>query len=209
LTVNARQKGGDPSANPQLRILIEKARSLNMPNENIERAVKKGTGELEGAKMEEMLIEAYGPGGIALLVEAVSDNKNRTLSEVRFLIGEKGGKVAEPGSVNWMFERKGALAADASGKNKEETELLAIDCGAEDFAWQDENFLQVFTAPDKLDEVKNKLEQAGLKIDSFSLDWKPRNEMEVADEKTKGQIERLMEALEDNDDVSEIYSNLK
>ncbi|MDD5589573.1 MAG: YebC/PmpR family DNA-binding transcriptional regulator [Candidatus Portnoybacteria bacterium] len=211
ITVAARQKGGAQATNSQLRIIVEKAKSLNMPGENIERAIKKGTGELEGAKMEEILIEAYGPGGIALLIEAISDNKNRTLSEVRFLVNEKGGKIAEPGSVNWLFERKGALVVNLieAQTKKDDIELSTIDCGAEDLNWQDENSLEIYTAPEKLDEVKNKLERNGLKISSFSLEWKPKNQIEIVDEKTHGQIERLMDALEENDDVSEIYSNLK
>ncbi len=211
ITVAARQKGGDQSTNPQLKMLVEKARSFNMPNENIERAIKKGTGELEGVKIEELTIEAYGPAGIALIIDAITDNKNRTLAEIKFLLGQHGGKVAEGGGVNWLFERKGALIinAAAAGMSKDDIELLVIDSGAQDLKWQTEDLLEIFTRVEDLDKVRKVLETKNIKPESISLDWVPKNEIEAPDEKTKHQVERLFEALEENDDVNEIYSNLK
>lgn len=211
LTVAARQKGGDLNTNPQLRMLVEKARSFNMPSENIERAIKKGTGELEGMRMEEFTIEAYGPGGAALIIEGITDNKNRTVSEIKYIISQHEGKMAELGSVAWLFEKKGTIVISAATNpvQKEELELLAIDAGADDLKWQSDEFLEIFTRPDELEKVKKQIEAKGIKIDSFSIDWVPKNETEIADEKSKKQIEKLFGALEENDDVSEIYSNLK
>ncbi len=211
ITVAAKQKGGNPNDNPQLRMIMDKARSFNMPTENIERAIKKGSGELEGAKMEEFMIEAYGPGGIAILVEGITDNKNRTISELKYLIGQHNGKMAEVGSVSWMFEKKGAIILNLTTNNmsKENLELIAIDCEADDLKWQTDELLEILTSMEHLETVKKALEQKGLKIDLSSLDWVPKTKIEVSDQKTKEQIEKLFEALEENDDVSEIYSNLK
>jgi len=211
ITVAAKQKGGNPNDNPQLRMIMDKARSFNMPTENIERAIKKGSGELEGAKMEEFLLEAYGPGGIAILVEGITDNKNRTISELKYLTSQHNGKMAEIGSVSWMFEKKGAIILNltANNMNKENLELLAIDCGADDLKWQTDELLEILTSMEHLETVKKTLEQKGLKIDSSSLDWMPKTEIEISGQKTKEQIEKLFEALGENDDVNEIYSNLK
>lgn len=210
ISVASRQKGPDINANPQLRMIVEKARSFNMPSENIERAIKKGVGALEGTKMEEFMMEAYGPGGIAILTEGVTDNKNRTISELKYLISQHNGKVAQIGSVSWLFEKKGSIAINSVANNlsREQLELEAIDSGADDLKWQTDELLEIFTALENLDPVKKALEQKGLKIESFSLDWVPKNEIEIADAKTKEQIEKLFEALEEHDDVSEIYSNL-
>jgi len=211
ISVAARQKGGDINANPQLRMAVDKARSFNMPAENIERAIKKGSGELEGIKMEEFMMEAYGPGGIAVLIEGITDNKNRTISELKYLLGQHHGKMAEIGSVSWMFEKKGTIAINSTTNNlsKDDLELAAIDCGADDIKWQLDELLEILTPMDHLETAKKALEQKGLKIDSSSLDWVPKTEIEVSDQKTKEQIEKLFEVLGENDDVSEIYSNLK
>lgn len=211
ISVAARQKGGDPENNPQLRLAVEKARTFNMPNENIERAIKKGSGELEGAKMEELTIEAYGPEGIALIIEALSDNKNRTLSEIKYLLSQNNGKMAESGSVNWLFERKGIMMINAtgSGQSKEGLELLVIDAGAQDLKWQNDELLEVYTKAEELEKVKKEIESKNIKTESASLDWVPKNEIEIEELKIKEQIEKLFEALEEHDDVNEIYSNLK
>lgn len=211
ISVSARQKGGAPATNPQLRLAIEKARSFNMPGENIEKAIKKGTGELEGAKMEEMLIEAYGPGGIALMIEAITDNKNRTVSEIKYLLSQHNGKMAEAGSVNWMFERKGTLIINAAAalKNKEELELLVIDCGAQDLKWQDEQLLEIYTKTDELEKTKKELESKNIPMESTSLDWVPKNEIKLIDRKTKEAAERLLQALDEHQDIQEIYSNYR
>ncbi len=210
ISVAARQKGGDLDTNPQLRMIVDKARSFNMPAEGIEPAIKKATGELEGVKMEEFMMEAYGPGGIAILTEGITDNKNRTISELKYLIGQHNGKMAEVGSVSWMFEKKGTIIINltANNLNKDEIELTSIDCGADDLKWQTGELLEIFTSMENLEAVKKTIEQKGIKIESSSLDWTPKTEIEVSDQKTKEQIEKLFEALEENDDVNEIYSNL-
>lgn len=211
ISVAARQKGSDQGTNPQLRMTVEKARAFNMPAENIERAIKKGAGELEGTKMEEFTMEGYGPGGVALVIEGITDNKNRIVSELKYLLGQYGGKMAEMGSVLWLFEKKGTIVINSANNNieKENLELLAIDCGAQDLKWQTQEFLEIFTGVESLDQVKKALEQKNIKIESASLDWVPKNETEIIDTKTKERLEKLFEALQDHDDVNETYSNLK
>ncbi len=211
ITIAARQ-GGDPEFNAKLRIVIEKARDLRMPTENIERAIKRGTGELEGKKLEEVLFEAYGPGGIVIMVEGITDNKKRALSEVRRILSENGGKLVGEGAVKWMFERKGCITVNvkcqmSNVKTKEDLELLAIGAGAEDLYWHND-LLDVYTKPEALDRVKGALEEKGIKMDSVSLDWVAKESIEV-DEKTKDACQKLFEALDENDAVQEIYSNLK
>jgi YebC/PmpR family DNA-binding regulatory protein len=211
ISVVARQKGGDPATNPQLRLIMEKARSFNMPNENIERAIKKGTGELEGVRMEELTIEAYGPGGTALIIEALTDNKNRTVSEIKYLLGQHSGKMAEAGSVLWLFERKGAIVINSSSTDigKEDLELLVIDCGAQDLRWQTQELLEIYTKIEDLEKVKKALEAKNIKLESVSLDWIPKNEVAIQDSKTKESLQKLLEALDEHQDIQEIYSNSK
>lgn len=211
IAVAARAKGGDPQTNPQLRLAIEKARAFNMPSENIERAIKRGTGDIEGVKMEEFTIEAYGPSGIALIIEGITDNKNRTVSEIKYLLGQHDGKMAEQGSVSWLFEKKGALVVGltANQLDKENLELLAIDSGAQDLKWQTDELLEIYTKLENWEAVKKQLESENIKIESASLDWVPNREIQITDPKTKERLKKLFEALEENDDVNEIYSNLK
>jgi len=213
ISIAAKENGGDPETNPKLRMAIEKARSFNMPSDNIERAIKRGTGELEGATLEEFLYEAYGPAGTALIIEGVTDNKNRTLSEIKHILDANGGKLAQGGSVQWLFERRGVILINPASqtqnqKSKEELELLAIDSGAEDIYWH-ENTLDVYTKIDDLESVKKKFEDQNMIIESASLDWVAKNPIEINDDKTRGELNRLFEALDENDDVQEIYSNLK
>lgn len=207
----AARNGGNPDFNPKLRVAIEKAKEAKMPMENIERAIKRGTGELAGEKIEEVLYEAYAPGGVAILIEGITDNKNRTLNEIKNILQRFGGKLVSEGSVKWMFERKGLIIIDLQKqdkiKNKEELEFLIIESGAEDFFWK-ENLIYVYTKLENLDEIRKKLELTGVKIDSFSLDWVSKETIEI-DEKTKKECERLFEALSENEAVQEIYSNLK
>jgi YebC/PmpR family DNA-binding regulatory protein len=209
ISVLARQKGGDPDKNPQLRLTIEKARSFNMPNENIERAVKKGLGELEGVRIEELTIEAYGPAGTALIIEALTDNRNRTVSEIKYLLGQHNGKMAEAGSVLWLFERKGAIVINSSlaDTNKENLELLTIDCGAQDLRWQTQELLEIYTKAEDLEKVKKALEAKNIRPESVSLDWIAKNEVKTEDPKTKESLQKLLEALDEHQDVHEIYSN--
>ncbi len=208
ITVAARDDG-DLEMNPGLRAIVEKARQANMPTDNVERAIKKGTGELAGARMEEVLYEAYGPGGIAMLIECVTDNTNRTLSEVKNIISKLGGRFGSAGSVKWMFERRGYLEikkAD-SGKSGEELKLAIIDAGAEDFK-ETEEIIEVYTKSEDLYKVKNSLEEQKIKTENASLDWSPKDEIKIDDEKVMSQIEKLFEALDEQDDVNEVYSNL-
>ena len=209
ISVIAREKGGDPETNSGLRLAIEKAKEFNLPKENIERAIKKGTGELEGEKLEEIIYEAYGPGGIAVIIEGITDNKNRTLSEIKQILTRNNGKLAGEGSVKWMFERKGAIIVDNEQQtiNKEELEMKAIEAGAENIYWHD-NILDIYTKIEDLEKVKKNLEQQGIKIDTSSLDWVAKNTVAL-EEKQKIATEKLFEALDENDAVQEIYSNLK
>jgi YebC/PmpR family DNA-binding regulatory protein len=198
----AARDGGDPASNPKLRVAIDQARQVNMPKENIERAIKKGTGELEGENLEEFTFEALGPGGIALIIEGITDNKNRSLGDVKQILNQHQGKLAGEGSVKWMFERKGCIVVEK--KDKEKLELQAIDAGAEDIKEREE-FIEIYTKAEELDQVKKNLEEQGIKIDSASLDWVPKEEVEAS----KESAEKLFEALDDNDAVQNIYSNIK
>jgi YebC/PmpR family DNA-binding regulatory protein len=212
ISVAAREGGGDPNINYKLRMIIDKAKAVNMPSDNVDRAIKKGTGALEGVKMEEFTYEAYGPGGIALIIEGITDNKNRTLSEIKHLLSSQGGKFAETGSVSFLFQKKGVIIINNEEKaDKESLELKAIDAGAEDLKWRDENILEINTRPEDLEKIKTilKQEQADIVIESSSLDWVPITEISVEDEKIKKQIEKLMETLDECDDVNEIYSNYR
>ena len=211
ITIAAKQKGGDPEKNTTLRMFMEKARVFNMPQENIERAIRRGAGEIEGAKFDEFLIEAYGPGGIALMIEGAADNKNRAISEIKFILSEHRGKLAEGGAVAWLFERRGIIniALSENKISKDDIEMQAIESGAEDFKWLDNENLEIYTKPAELDKIKHFLEAQNVKINEASLGWQPKNEIAASDEKTNQQAQKLFEALDENDDVNEIYSNLK
>ena len=212
ILVAAKEKGGDPETNSNLRMVIEKAKSLNMPKDNIDRAIKKGTGELEGEKLEEVIYEAYGPGGIAIIIEGITDNKNRTLSEVKQVLTARQGKLADAGSVKWMFERKGGIALSPEQTlSKDDLEMKVIEAGAEDFVWrqaEDGARLEVHTKVEDLESVKKQLEEQGVKVDDASLDWTAKETIEL-DEKQRGVSEKLFEELDENDAVQEIYSNLQ
>ncbi len=211
ISVAARDKGGDPKFNPTLRMAIEKAKEANMPNENIERAIAKGAGGEEESRMEEFLYEAYGPGGIAILIEGITDNKNRTLSEIKNILTKQNAKFVESGGVSYLFQKRGVIVVDSALVNltKDDLELAAIEAGAEDIKWQNETSLIIYTNPLELDKVKGNLEAQPVSPESASLDWIPMSEVEVSDSKTKEQLEKLFDALDENDDVNEIYSNLK
>ena len=208
ITIAARD-GGNPEMNSKLRMAIEKAREVNMPRDNIERAIKKGTGEAKGVKIEEISYEAYGPGGIALIIEVATDNKNRTLSEIKHIFSKFGGRFADKRSVKWMFSQKGIIECEIAGdKNKNDLELLIIDAGAEDIKQKGE-ILEIYTKEGELDKVKENLESQGIKIKSASLDWIAKDSVTIEDKKTKEQLEKLFEALGEQEDVQEIYSNLE
>ncbi len=212
ISVAAREKGGEPEINSKLRLVIEKARQWNLPKDNIERAIKRGTGELAGEKLESVLFEAYGPGGIAIIIEGITDNKNRTLGEIKQIFTQNNGKLAGSGSVKWMFERKGCLEVQTGkerykDKKKEDLELLVIEAGAEDIYWHND-LLDVYTKPEELEKVKKNLEAKGIQTESTTLDWVAKEQIEL-DEKNKEVCQELFEALDENDAVQEIYSNLK
>ena len=211
LTVAVKQKSGDPEKNPSLRMFIDKARAFNMPLDNIERAIKRGLGEIEGVKIEEFLIEAYGPGGAALIIEGVTDNKNRTISEIKFILSEHQGKLAESGSVVWLFERRGIIDIGLSENTagKDEIELLAIEAGVQDIKWMNEEDLELYTRPEELDEIKKYLEDKQIKISGASFGWRPKNEIVAPNDKTTEQAKKLFESLDENDDINEIYSNCR
>jgi YebC/PmpR family DNA-binding regulatory protein len=208
----AARQGGDPGMNPKLRLAIEKAKEAKMPSENIERAIKRGTGELKAEKLEEVLFEAYGPGGIAILIEGITENKNRTLAEIKQILNQNGGKLVGEGAIRWMFERKGCITVNLKSQNskvkgKEDLELIAIESGAEDLYWHDD-LLDVYTKIEDLEKVKKNLEEKGIKIESASLDWVAKEEISL-DQKTRQDCQKLFEALDENEAVQEIYSNLK
>lgn len=201
----AAKAGSDMSSNLRLRLAVERAKGFNMPSDSIERAVKKGSGELGGEQIEDMLYEAYGPGGIALVITAITDNKNRTLGEVKQILAKNGGKFVESGGVKWMFEQKASLIL-ASQKTKEEAELSAIEAGAEDISWN-EGELEVLGKPEDLEDLKAKLASAGFNIQDSSVDWVAKEKIEIP-EPAKVSAERLFEALNDSEDIQEVYSNL-
>jgi YebC/PmpR family DNA-binding regulatory protein len=205
ITVAARAGGGDPGGNPRLRTAIDAARAVNMPNENIERAIKKGTGELEGATLEEIVYEGYGPGGAAVMIEATTDNPNRTVAEVRHAFSRQGGNLGATNSVAWMFDRKGQIYLDASRLEEDRALELALDAGAEDFSRDGDQYI-VSTAPATFHAVQDALRARGVTIDSAELALVPKSTVKI-EGKAAEQMLRLMEALEELDDVSKVFSN--
>jgi YebC/PmpR family DNA-binding regulatory protein len=205
IQVAAREGGGDPDMNASLGNAVQKAKDARMPKDNIERAIAKGTGaDADAAAIEAITYEGYGPGGVAILVEALTDNRNRTGSEVRHAFTKSGGSLGEPGSVAWVFEKKGIVVVD-SAKYSEDDLMVAIDAGAEDIA-ADEGVFEIVTAPTDLAAVRNALEGAGIEMDSAELTMQPSNRVEI-DESTAGKLMRLIETLEDDDDVNAVHAN--
>ena len=206
ITVAARMGGGDADANPRLRTAILAAKTENMPKDNIERAIKKGTGDLEGMSYEEILYEGYGPGGVAVLVETMTDNKNRTVADVRHFFSKSGGNLGESGCVGWMFDKKGVIVVDKETISEEELLELALEAGAEDVIEEDSTF-QIVTAPEDFNEVMENLEKANLEYVEASVSMVPKNTVEVIEEKTARSLLRLLENLEDHDDVQKVHAN--
>ena len=205
LTIAAREGGGDPDANPRLRLAVDNAKAANMPADNIERAIKKATGELEGVTFHELTYEGYGPGGIAILVEVATDNKNRTVAEVRHIFSKNGGSLGESGSVAWMFERKGVVSLPQQGKSEEDILGIVLDEGAEDLSSQDEYF-EIQTPVESFESVRKALLNKNLQIENASLQWIAKNNIAVTGEEAE-KVMRLIEGLEDIDDVQNVYSN--
>jgi len=210
VTLMAKDGGGDPSMNPALKLAIEKAKQANMPLDNIEKAIKKGTGELEGGTIEEVLYEVYGPGGIAMIIEGTTDNTNRTVAEIKHILSRNNGRLGEAGSVKWMFERFGYLEIDKSDLkiSEDDLEMAIIDSGAEDFNLV-ENVIIVYTKLEDFYKVKESLEKNNIGISDSGFEWKAKNKIKIDDEKIVKQIEKLFEALDEQEDVGEVFSNLE
>jgi len=206
ITIAAKAAGGDPDGNPRLRLAILKAKESNMPADNIKKAVQKGTGELPGVVYEEITYEGYGPGGVALLILSTTDNKNRTVSEIRHLLGKHGGNMAEAGSVAWMFERKGVLVIEKTGVKEDDLMALVLDAGAEDLRSGDPANFEVVCDAATFEEVKKAVLDAGMAPTFSDLTYLPQS-MIPLDGKTAEQMLGLMELLEDHDDVQEVYAN--
>lgn len=207
ITVAAKLGGGDPNFNPRLRQAIATARGESMPVDNIERAIKKGTGELAGEAYEEMLYEAYGPGGVAILIEITSDNKNRTAAEIRHVLSDNHGHLASPNSVAWMFPRKGVITITAPEISEDDVMLAALDAGAEDIR-SSEGLIEIITPPDnKLYAVTKALEQAKIPVATSKLSYIPGNLSPVTDPQVAEQVLALLEAIDDHDDVQTVHSN--
>jgi len=205
ITVAARLGGGDQDGNPRLRTAIAAAKAENMPKDNIERAVKKGTGELEGVNYEEANYEGYGPGGVAVLVDCLTDNKNRTVADVKHLFERHGGNLGEPGCVAWMFEQKGLIIFDNDKVDEEQLLELALEAGAEDVK-EDESQFEVITDPSDFERVKKAMDDSALSYSFAEVTMIPKNTVALEVKKAQ-QMLNLMENLEDNDDVNHVYAN--
>jgi YebC/PmpR family DNA-binding regulatory protein len=203
--VAAREGGGDPDANPTLRTMFQKARDASVPMDTIERAIKRGTGELEGVTYESITYEGYAPGGIAVLVEVLTDNRNRTGAEVRAIFSKLGGSMAEPGAVAWQFERKGSVLVDR-GVSEDDLMLAALDAGAEDLA-DDGEAWRVTTPPTDLHKVRTAIEEAGMKVESADLVLNPTNTVPLDSVEAAKKVLRLVDSLDDHDDVQNVYAN--
>jgi YebC/PmpR family DNA-binding regulatory protein len=202
----AARVSGDPNANPALRLAMDRARAANMPKDNIERAVKKGTGELAGGQLEEVMYEAYGPHGIPILIKCLTDNRNRTLADVRKVLNRQNGNLAEAGAVSWMFDTKGYVTIERTDQDPDEVFMLAVDAGAEDVEISDEWF-EIYTSPEELHAIAEALTDNGLEIEEAELSQMPKNEIELGEKETI-QVMGLIEALDELDDVQQTYSGL-
>lgn len=205
ITVAAKVAGGDVDANPRLRLAVDNAKSANMPSDNITRAIKKATGELEGVTFLELMYEGYGPSGVAFIVECLTDNKNRTVAEVRHLFTKHGNGLGETGSVAWMFDRKGIIALPTQGKEEDFIFEIILEAGADDLQTE-EDFFEVTTSVDSFETVRKALVDVGLEIDNASLQWIAKNTIEVEGEDAE-KVEKLFDMLDDSDDVQSVYSN--
>ena len=207
IMVAAKDGGADPASNLALQNAVEKARSYSMPKDNIERAIAKGAGEgTDGSSFETVVYEGYGPEGVAVIVEALTDNRNRTAAEVRHLFAKHGGNLGATGAVAWQFERRGVVLVDADGVDEDELVLAAADSGAEDVERDGTTFV-VSSSPEGLSGVREALEGAGFTLESVGLQMVPKTTVAIAEESTAKQVVRLVEGLEDNDDVQDVYAN--
>jgi len=207
IIVAARQGGGDPESNVRLKAAIQRAKEANVPNENIMRAIQKGTGELGGANYEEIIYEGYGPGGAAVMIEIMTDNRNRTAGEIRHIFARNGGSLGETGCVAWMFEEKGLIVVEKKGSEPDEDSLmlLALEAGADDFKAEEDSY-EITTAPGDLQKVRGALEGAGVKIALAEVAMIPQTTVKLEGDDAE-RMTRLVDALEEHDDVQNVYAN--
>ena len=204
IALSARESGGDPEVNPALRLAIKKAKAANMPSANIERAINKGTGNLPGVKYENYVYEGYGPGGVAIMMEVMTDNKNRTVPDIRYIMSKNGGNLGESGCVNWMFEKKGTITLDKKGVDEDAVLEKSLELGADDFE-SDNDIIEITTSPEAFGDVSNGLEKEGYEIEG-EVGLTPINSVNVSG-KDAQQLLQLLEKLEENEDIQKVYSN--
>jgi YebC/PmpR family DNA-binding regulatory protein len=205
LTIAARVGGGDPVTNPRLRTAITAAKNENMPNDNIDRAIQRGTGQLEGESLEEVMFEGYGPGGVGVLVQVVTSNRNRIVSEIRHMFSKNGGNMAETGAVGWMFNRKGDIVVPKELADEDKMMSIVLDAGAEDLR-DDGSAWEVISPPEAMDKVRDALVAANINPSSAEVSWLPQNYVKLTGAQAQ-QMLRMVEALEDHDDVQHVYAN--
>ena len=207
MTVAARMGGGDyQTGNPRLRAAVAEAKANNMPKDNIERAIKRGTGELEGATYEELTYEGYGPGGVAVMVETMTDNTNRTTPEIRHIFEKAGGNMGTPGSVRFQFERKGYFAVEKSAASEDKLMEVALEAGADDLQTDDAEIFEIYTSPENFEQVRQALEKNNIPTVEAKLGQIPSNYVKLDENKSKAMM-RLMELLDDHDDVQNVWTN--
>ena len=204
IALSARESGGDPEMNPALRLAIKKAKAANMPSANIERAINKGTGNLPGVKYENYVYEGYGPGGVAIMMEVMTDNKNRTVPDIRHIMSKNGGNLGESGCVNWMFEKKGTITLDKKGVDEDAVLEKSLELGADDFE-SDNDIIEITTSPEAFGDVSNGLEKEGYEIEG-EVGLTPINSVNVSG-KDAQQLLQLLEKLEENEDIQKVFSN--
>ncbi len=205
VTIAAKEGGGNPDGNFRLRLAVQKAREANMPADKIKNAIDRGTGAAAGEALDEVRYEGYGPAGVAVLVDGVTDNRNRTSASLKHIFAKNGGNLGETNSVAYLFERKGVVEVDAAGKDPEDLSMVAIEAGAEDIA-VDGDSIEVTTGPNEFEAVRDALEKAGARIENAEVTMHPRTTVPVGEDKAAGVL-RLMEALEEDDDVQQVYAN--
>ncbi|MEW6012961.1 MAG: YebC/PmpR family DNA-binding transcriptional regulator [Elusimicrobiota bacterium] len=208
ITIAAKMGGGDPDKNPRLRKAIDDAKEVNMPLDNVKRAIMRGTGQIPGAIYEEVIYEGYGPQGTAVMIEATTDNKNRTFNELRVILERHGGNMGTNGCVSWVFERKGYITVKKENISEEELFNVAIEAGAEDIKnEQDNDVYEILTSPESFESVKTKLGEKKIETTSAEVTMLPKNEVKITDEEKAGSIIKMMDELENHDDVKNVYSN--